>query len=208
MPNFIFLHGNAKSGSLRLGEHVSWAAAKQPGIRRLSRPAAKRVPRPLQNGVTLPDRALPHAPPGQAAVNATWRDPRGPYVVSTSPAGSFFYDLPPNDTRSSAYGLSTENRLGHPRWRLCGARNLLDKNYTCAVLFRDERRTFRTSYTCNWANRETGGTFHRAVLALTAGAYVFPPSKQFLQRYVKLTAAPKGSTRRMYEPLSKRPLHV
>jgi outer membrane receptor protein involved in Fe transport len=100
----------------------------------------------VQNGVTFPDRALPHAPPWQAALNATWRDPRGPYArLDFTGMGSFFYDLPPNWTRSSAYGL-VNGKLGWEttRWEAYfWGRNLLDKNYTVrGFYFGDEPPDF------------------------------------------------------------------
>ena len=100
----------------------------------------------MQNGVTFPDRALPHAPPWQAAINATWRDPRGPYArLDVTGMGPFFYDLPPNWTRSSAYGL-VNGKLGWEtsRWEAYfWGRNLLDKNYTVrGFYFGDEPPDF------------------------------------------------------------------
>jgi iron complex outermembrane receptor protein len=100
----------------------------------------------VQNGVELPDRALPHAPDWQAAVNATWRDPRGPYArLDVTGMGAFFYDLPPNETRSNAYGL-VNGKLGWENRRYeayLWGRNLLNKNYTVrGFYFGDEPPDF------------------------------------------------------------------
>jgi iron complex outermembrane recepter protein len=136
---FIFFTGNAKSGfNYGLESTLSWAATKSlefGGSLGLLQSEYRGF---VQNGVTLPDRALPHAPPWQAAVNATWRDPRGPYArLDLTGMGSFFYDLPPNDTRSSAYGL-VNGKLGWDasRWEVyLWGRNLLNKNYTVRGFF-------------------------------------------------------------------------
>jgi outer membrane receptor protein involved in Fe transport len=139
-PNtFIFFTGNAKSGfNYGLESTLSWAAAKSLEFGGSLGLLQSEYHGFVQNGVTLPDRALPHAPPWQAAVNATWRDPRGPYArLDVTGMGSFFYDLPPNDTRSSAYGL-VNGKLGWDtsRWEVyLWGRNLLDKNYTVRGFF-------------------------------------------------------------------------
>ncbi len=147
-PNtFIFFTGNAPSGhNYGLESTLDWAP-----INRLTVGASLGLLQTLyhgfvQNGVTLPDRALPHAPPWQAALNATWRDARGPYArLDITGMGAFFYDLPPNWTRSSAYGL-VNGKLGweSARWELyLWGRNLLDKNYTVrGFYFGDEPPAF------------------------------------------------------------------
>jgi iron complex outermembrane recepter protein len=139
-PNtFIFFTGNAKSGfNYGLESTLSWAAAKSLEFGGSLGLLQSKYHEFVQNGETLPDRALPHAPPWQAAVNATWRDPRGPYArLDVTGMGAFLYDLPPNDTRSSAYGL-VNGKLGWdtPRWEVyLWGRNLLDKNYTVRGFF-------------------------------------------------------------------------
>jgi iron complex outermembrane recepter protein len=139
-PNtFIFFTGNAKSGfNYGLESTLSWAATKSLEFGGSLGLLQSEYHGFVQNGVTLPDRALPHAPPWQAAVNATWRDPRGPYArLDVTGMGSFFYDLPPNETRSSAYGL-VNGKLGWdtPRWEAyLWGRNLLNKNYTVRGFF-------------------------------------------------------------------------
>jgi iron complex outermembrane recepter protein len=147
-PNtFTFYTGNAKSGyNYGLESTLAWAAAS-----RLELGASLGLLRTLyrgfvQNDVELPDRALPHAPDWQAAVNATWRDPRGPYArLDVTGMGAFFYDLPPNETRSSAYGL-VNAKLGwqNERYELyVWCRNLTDKNYTVrGFYFGDEPPDF------------------------------------------------------------------
>jgi len=147
-PNtFILFTGNSRSGfNYGLESTASWAATPSwvfGGSLGLLQTEYRGF---VQNGVTLPDRALPHAPPWQAAVNATWRDPRGPYArLDITGMGPFFYDLPPNETRSKAYGL-VNGKLGWEttRWEAyLWGRNLLDKNYTVrGFYFGDEPPDF------------------------------------------------------------------
>jgi len=147
-PNtFIFYTGNAKSGfNYGLESTVSWAATPRWVFGGSLGLLQTQYHGFVQNGATFPDRALPHAPPWQAAINATWRDPRGPYArLDVTGMGSFFYDLPPNETRSSAYGL-VNGKLGWEtaRWEAyLWGRNLLDKNYTVrGFYFGDEPPDF------------------------------------------------------------------
>jgi iron complex outermembrane receptor protein len=131
---FILFTGNAKSGfNYGLESTVNWAATPSLVLGGSLGLLQTRYRGFVQNDVTLPDRALPHAAPWQAALNATWRDPRGPYArLDITGMGPFFYDLPPNDTRSGAYGL-VNGKLGweSARWEAyLWGRNLLDKNYT------------------------------------------------------------------------------
>jgi outer membrane receptor protein involved in Fe transport len=131
---FMFFTGNAQSGfNYGLESSANWAATSSLTFGGSLGLLQTRYRGFVQNGVTLPDRALPHAAPWQAALNATWRDARGPYArLDITGMGPFFYDLPPNDTRSSAYGL-VNGKLGWqtPRWEAYfWGRNLLDKNYT------------------------------------------------------------------------------
>jgi outer membrane receptor protein involved in Fe transport len=147
-PNtFIFYTGNAKSGfNYGLESTASWAATHSVTLGGSLGLLQTEYHGFVQNGVTLPDRALPHAAPWQAALNATWRDPRGPYArLDITGMGSFFYDLPPNGTRSSAYGL-VNGKLGWEtaRWEAyVWGRNLLDKNYTVrGFYFGDEPPDF------------------------------------------------------------------
>jgi outer membrane receptor protein involved in Fe transport len=82
--------------------------------------------------VLLPDRALTNAPHWQAAMNATYRDPRGPFArLDVTGMGSYYFDLPPNPTTSRAYGLANA-KLGWEAkdWSAyLWGRNLLNKNY-------------------------------------------------------------------------------
>jgi outer membrane receptor protein involved in Fe transport len=83
-------------------------------------------------------RELANAPHWQAALNATLRDPRGAFArIDVTGMGSFFYDLPPNGTRSHAYGLFNA-KIGweQDRWSAyVWGRNLLNKNYAVRGFF-------------------------------------------------------------------------
>jgi iron complex outermembrane recepter protein len=83
-------------------------------------------------------RELANAPHWQAALNATIRDPRGAFArVDVTGMGSFYFDLPPNSTRSHAYGLLNA-KLGweQERWAAyLWGRNLLNKNYAVRGFF-------------------------------------------------------------------------
>jgi iron complex outermembrane recepter protein len=131
---FIYYTGNAKSGyNYGLENTLAWTATPK-----LELGASLGLLRSLyrgflQNGELLADRALPHAPNWQAAIHATWRDPRGPFArIDVTGMDGFYYDLPPNDTRSSSYGLANA-KVGWQTERYevyLWGRNLLNKNYT------------------------------------------------------------------------------
>jgi iron complex outermembrane receptor protein len=144
---FTYYTGNAKSGyNYGLESTLAWRALPQlelGGSLGLLRTLYRGF---VQNGVELDDRALPHAPDWQAAVNATWRDPRGPYArIDLTGMGAFYYDLPPNNTRSNAYGL-VNGKLGWQNERYevyLWGRNLLNKDYTVrGFYFGDEPPDF------------------------------------------------------------------
>jgi iron complex outermembrane receptor protein len=77
-------------------------------------------------------RELANAPHWQAALNATYRDPRGPFGrIDVTGMGGYYFDLPPNSTTSHAYGL-LHAKIGWEtaRWSAdLSGRNLLDKRY-------------------------------------------------------------------------------
>jgi len=80
----------------------------------------------------LVSRDLPNAPHWQAAVSATYRDPRGAFArVEATGMGGYYFDLPPNETTSNAYGL-VNGKMGWEtaRWSAyLSGRNLLNKRY-------------------------------------------------------------------------------
>ena len=162
---FVFYTGNAVSGyNYGLETSVAWRATQA-----LEFGASLGLLQTLyrgfvQDGVTFPDRAVPHAPPWQAALNGTWRDDRGVFArLDITGMGSYFYDLPPNWTRSKPYGLANA-KLG---WRVgrfeayVWVRNLLDKDYTVrGFYFGDQPPDFNnTLYTQLGEPRNAGVHF-------------------------------------------------
>lgn len=83
-------------------------------------------------------RELANAPHWQAALNATFRAVNGAFArVDVTGMGSYYFDLPPNETRSNAYGL-VNAKIGWERasWSAyLWGRNLLNKNYPVRGFF-------------------------------------------------------------------------
>ena len=83
-------------------------------------------------------RELANAPNWQAAVNAVFRDPRGPFArLDLTGMGAYYFDLPPNPTRSRPYALLNA-KLGweSARWSAyLWGRNLLDRDYPVRGFF-------------------------------------------------------------------------
>jgi iron complex outermembrane recepter protein len=92
------------------------------------------------DGTTLlsVSRELANAPHWQAAVNATYRAANGAFArLDLTGMGSYYFDLPPNETRSSAYGL-VNAKIGweSTHWSAyLWARNLLNKDYPVRGFF-------------------------------------------------------------------------
>jgi outer membrane receptor protein involved in Fe transport len=133
-PNsFTLFTGNAQSGfNYGLETELQWQASAVLSLDVSLGLLQTRYHGFMQNEVVLPDRALPNAPAWQAAVSATYRDPRGPFArVDVTGMGSYYFDLPPNGTTSKPYGL-LNGRAGWQgaRWSASvWIRNLLDKKY-------------------------------------------------------------------------------
>jgi iron complex outermembrane receptor protein len=77
-------------------------------------------------------RELANAPHWQAAVNATYRDPRGAFArLDVTGMGGYYFELPPNDAKSKPYGL-VNAKIGWEtaRWSAyLSGRNLMNKRY-------------------------------------------------------------------------------
>jgi iron complex outermembrane recepter protein len=153
-PNtFIYYTGNAKSGyNYGLESSLAWRATARlefGGSLGLLQSLYRGF---VQNDIVFPNRALPNAPAWQAALNATWRDPRGPFArVDVTGMGAYFYDLPPNWTRSNPYGLANA-KVGWETARYevyLWGRNLLNRDYTVrGFYFGDQPPNFpNTLYT-------------------------------------------------------------
>ncbi len=144
---FVFYTGNAPRGfNAGLESNLVWQAAPTLEVGLTLGLLRTRYQGLAQSGVTLPDRAVPHAPSWQGATHLMWKDPRGVFArVELTGMGRFYFDLPPNPTASRAYAL-VNLRLGYetPRGSLSvWARNLLDKNYAVrGFYFGDEPPDF------------------------------------------------------------------
>ncbi|HWM66512.1 MAG TPA: TonB-dependent receptor [Steroidobacteraceae bacterium] len=131
--SFTLFTGNADSGfNYGLESDVQWQATQALVFQASLGLLQTRYHGFIQDEALLPDRALPNAPSWQAAVSATYRDPRGPFArVDVTGMGSYYFDLPPNFTTSKPYGL-VNGRLGWQAQRWSASvwgRNLLDKKY-------------------------------------------------------------------------------
>ena len=144
-PNtFVLYTGNAAGGhNYGLESDLEWRASQRLELGAslgLLRTYFEDFVQQGAAGTTLSSvsRQLANAPHWQAALNATYRTGNGVFArVDVTGMGSFYFDLPPNDTRSAAYGLLNV-KLGweRPRWSAyVWGRNLLDKNYAVRGFF-------------------------------------------------------------------------
>ena len=144
---FVFYTGNAPRGfNSGLESNLLWQATSQLEAGLTLGLLRTRYEGLAQRGVTLPDRAVPHAPSLQGGAHLAWKEPHGVFArVELTGMGRFYFDLPPNPTASRAYALVNfrggfETSYGSISvW----ARNLLDKNYAVrGFYFGDEPPDF------------------------------------------------------------------
>ena len=136
-PNtFILYTGNAVSGRNDGAEaSFEWQATPRialGGALGLLQTSFNDFTRVGPSGANNYSRALANAPGWQAALHVAYHSPRGPFArVDVTGMGSFYFDLPPNPTSSSAYGLANGKVGWESRhWSVyLWGRNLLDKNY-------------------------------------------------------------------------------
>jgi iron complex outermembrane recepter protein len=136
--DFVFYTGNAASGrNYGLESDLDWRATDRvtlgADIGLLQTYFVDFVQQGSSGSTTLTvSRELANAPHWQAAVNATYRDPRGPFArIDVTGMGAYYFDLPPNETTSNPYGL-VNAKIGWEaaRWSAyLSGRNLLDKRY-------------------------------------------------------------------------------
>lgn len=136
--DFIYYTGNAASGrSYGLEAAVAWRATERVTVGAdlgLLQTYFEDFVQQGPTGATLlaVSRDLPNAPHWQAAANLTYRDPRGAFArIDATGMGGYYFDLPPNETTSSAYGLmNAKIGLEKARWSAyLSGRNLLNKRY-------------------------------------------------------------------------------
>jgi outer membrane receptor protein involved in Fe transport len=136
--DFVYYTGNAASGrNYGLESDFQWRATERVTLGAdlgLLQTYFEDFVQQGPTGATLlsVSRDLPNAPHWQAAVSATYRDPRGAFArVEATGMGGYYFDLPPNETTSNAYGLMN-GKIGWEtaRWSAyLSGRNLLDKRY-------------------------------------------------------------------------------
>jgi iron complex outermembrane receptor protein len=136
--DFVFYTGNAASGhNYGLESDVAWRATDRmtlgADLGLLQTYFEDFVQQGTSGATTLSvSRELANAPHWQAAVNATYRDPRGAFArIDVTGMGGYYFDLPPNETTSNPYGL-LNGKIGWEtaRWSAyLSGRNLLNKRY-------------------------------------------------------------------------------
>jgi outer membrane receptor protein involved in Fe transport len=136
--DFIYYTGNAARGrNYGLESDMQWRATERVTLGAdlgLLQTYFENFVQQGPTGATLlsVSRDLPNAPHWQAAVNVAYRDPRGPFArLDVTGMGGYYFDLPPNETTSSPYGL-LNGKLGWEtaRWSAyLSGRNLLNKRY-------------------------------------------------------------------------------
>jgi outer membrane receptor protein involved in Fe transport len=136
--DFVFYTGNAASGrNYGLESDIAWVAGERvtlgADLGLLQTHFEDFVQQGLAGTTTVSvSRELANAPHWQAAANATYRDPGGPFArVDVTGMGGYYFDLPPNETTSHPYAL-VHAKIGWEttRWSAyLSGRNLLDKRY-------------------------------------------------------------------------------
>jgi outer membrane receptor protein involved in Fe transport len=139
-PNSYFFYTDNASGGRNLGleSSVRWRLTSQievGGTLGLLRTRYYGY-RPTGEDVGARDQA--YAPRYQASLNATWRHPFGWMArVDVSAVDSYYFDVPPNPTRSDSYTL-TNIKLGYEadRWSVYAfGRNVFDRDYDVRGFF-------------------------------------------------------------------------
>lgn len=166
-PNsFVFFTDNASAGynygvesSLRWQITERWDVNASLGLLRT------RYLNYGQGDLLLPDREQAHAPQYQAALSAGWHHPRGWTArADVTALDAFYFDVPPNDTRSNSYVL-TNLQFGYEaaRWSAyLWGRNVLNETYAIrGFYFGNEPPDFPNKlYIQRGDPRQIGVTFH------------------------------------------------
>jgi outer membrane receptor protein involved in Fe transport len=164
-PNtFVFYTGNAASGYNRGAEaSLRWLPGRRFELGASLGLLRTRYEDFVLDGVPVPQREQPHAPRWQAAVDATVRAGDGWYArLDVTGTGGFYFDVPPNDTRTGGYVLA-HARAGWDgdRWSTSAyVRNVGDRDYPVrGFYFGNEPPDFPNRlYTQLGAPREWGVT--------------------------------------------------
>jgi len=136
--DFVFYTGNAASGhNYGLESDVEWKVSPRFTLGANLGLLQTHFEDFVQTGASgtgtiTVSRELAESPHWQAAVNATYRDPRGPFArIDVNGMGGYYFDLPPYENGSNPYGL-VNGKLGweKERWAVhLTGRNLLNKRY-------------------------------------------------------------------------------
>lgn len=137
--SYFFLTANASGGrNLGLESSVRWRLTPQVEVGGTLGLLRTRYYGYRPAGEDLSARDQAHAPRYQASLNATWRHPLGWMArVDVSAVDGFYFDVPPNPTRSEAYTL-TNVKVGYEadRWSVYAwGRNVFDRDYTVRGFF-------------------------------------------------------------------------
>jgi outer membrane receptor protein involved in Fe transport len=131
--SYFFLTDNASGGrNLGIESSVRWRFSGQLEIGGTLGLLRTRYSGYRPAGEDLSDRDQAHAPEYQLSLNATWRHPLGWMArIDVSAVDDFYFDVPPNPTRSAAYWL-THLKVGYEadRWSVYAwGRNVFDHDY-------------------------------------------------------------------------------
>jgi hypothetical protein len=156
--SYFFLTDNASGGrNLGLESSVRWRFSGQLEVGGTLGLLRTRYSGYRPAGEDLSDRDQAHAPEYQLSLNATWRHPLGWMArVDVSAVDDFYFDVPPNPTRSAAYWLT---HLKSATKRSAGActRGAATCSTTITLcegsISATSRRCSRTSATCSSASR-------------------------------------------------------
>jgi outer membrane receptor protein involved in Fe transport len=139
-PNSYFFYTDNASGGRNLGLESSlrWRLTAQIELGATLGLLRTRYYGYRPTGEDLSARDQAHAPRYQASLNATWRHPLGWMArVDVSAVDSFYFDVPPNPTRSNSYALANI-KVGYEadRWSVYGwGRNVFDRDYDVRGFF-------------------------------------------------------------------------
>lgn len=131
--SYVFITDNASGGhNMGVETSVNWRATEQLTVGGSLGLLRTRYSGYAPEGEDLSRRDQAHAPEYQAALHATWRHSQG-YMARLDVAAvdDYYFDVPPNDARSEAYGL-VHLKAGYEgeRWSLYAwGRNLFDEDY-------------------------------------------------------------------------------
>jgi iron complex outermembrane recepter protein len=137
--SYFFLTDNASGGrNSGIESSVRWRVAGQLEIGGTLGLLRTRYYGYRPAGEDLSARDQAHAPEYQASLNATWRHPLGWMArVDVSAVDDFYFDVPPNPTRSNAYSLA-HIKVGYEaaNWSVFAwGRNVFDEEYAVRGFF-------------------------------------------------------------------------